>query len=516
MTPLFFYVVIYYNIDKLFQNIYLPIYETSLISLSNEPNLYFLLTTTSWFMMILYLYTLIIRIFINKIYDKYCICLMSIYLKYIIDILATPQMTVIQYETSRTLMWIFSTPLMLKMYCDLNNIPYKNIKIHYHLLSIIPHVFVIPFKSHWIYWTTSAVCSIPLWFFLKNLNTYQTMPFTNTFILIWVIFISIHILEMTQLVSSQQINAFYNISDTVCKFICNIMIFSRIEEQLLINQNIDLQSVNFLTHMIKNIQTFEKDNPRLTPFCNNIVSNTKQTLNGKIPQSNENLKLELLKKILPFDLDKKYIQTINNDGFNREYNFICVLFMDILNYTELAHRYDSKTIFKLLHNIYNHFDNIIKKYQHLQKIETIGDAYMVVGDIYRLELNHKIVIKEIILMALEFITEIKTIPTPDQIPLAIRIGINMGAVNIGILGNEIPRLCIVGNTVNVASRLQSTADENTVQLSRHIFEHIGEINFGVDIRPTKKESVFLKNIGTVTTYVIDGSIYESSKKENVY
>ena len=146
--------------------------------------------------------------------------------------------------------------------------------------------------------------------------------------------------------------------------------------------------------------------------------------------------------------------------------------------------------------------SIIKKYSYLQKIETIGDAYMVVGDIYRHELNYKLVIKEIILLGLEFIKEIKNIKTPDNIPLCIRIGINIGKVNIGILGNEVPRLCVVGNTVNIASRLQSTADADTIQMSRHVYEHAQETNFGMKIKFIQKDNIFLKNIGTVVTYNI--------------
>ena len=178
--------------------------------------------------------------------------------------------------------------------------------------------------------------------------------------------------------------------------------------------------------------------------------------------------------------------------------------MDIVNYTELANRYKSgDIIFKLLDNVYCHFDTIIKKYSHLQKIETIGDAYMVVGDIYRQELNHKVVVKEMIQLGLDFVKEIKNIQTPDDIPLCIRIGINIGNVNVGILGNEVPRFCVVGNTVNMASRLQSTADPDTMQLSRHIYEHAEDTDFGFPIEYTKKNNVFLKNIGTVTTYAIN-------------
>jgi class 3 adenylate cyclase len=192
---------------------------------------------------------------------------------------------------------------------------------------------------------------------------------------------------------------------------------------------------------------------------------------------------------------------------------ICVLFTDIVNYTELASKYDDKIIFQMLYCIYTLFDNTIKKYPHLQKIETIGDAYMVVGDIFRNSINHKIVVKEIILFALDIVKEIKTIKTPDDIPLSIRIGINMGNVSVGILGNEIPRLCVVGNTVNMASRLQSTADIDTIQLSRHIYEQLEDIDFDIKPEIITKESVFLKNIGSVITYNIPPTICDDNSYE---
>ena len=78
----------------------------------------------------------------------------------------------------------------------------------------------------------------------------------------------------------------------------------------------------------------------------------------------------------------------------------------------------------------------------------------------------------------------------------------MGSVSIGILGTEIPRLCVVGNAVNVSSRLQSTADPNSIQMSRHIYEQLAEIDFDVKFEIIKKENIFLKNIGSVTTYNI--------------
>lgn len=182
---------------------------------------------------------------------------------------------------------------------------------------------------------------------------------------------------------------------------------------------------------------------------------------------------------------------------------ICVLFTDIVNYTDLAKKYDDKTIFQMLYRVFTLFDSIIKKYSHLQKIETIGDAYMVVGDLFRHNTNnHRTVVKEMILFSLEILEKIKTVKTPDDIPLSIRIGIHIGNVSIGILGNDIPRLCVVGNAVNVASRLQSTADIDTIQFSRHIYEQVCEIDFDTKLDILQKDDVFLKNIGSVTTYNI--------------
>lgn len=502
------YIVMYYNIDKFLQQVYLPYVaphqNTEL--LSNHEELYFLLTSTSYFMLALYLYILTHKLVVIKSNDRNSIGLSLVYTKHIIDILIQPNMTIQEYELSRCVTWVFTTPLMLNMYCDANDLSVWDINIQYHMIVIVAHAFAIPFKGQSIYLLSTIVFSIPAAFFLKSLRKYKDFPFTNLYVLIWTIFMLINVLDITQLCNPEMIHAFYNLADTLCKFICNVVISNYNEQETIVRENMDLQSVRFISHIIKNVRDFELSNKRMTATCNNLIHDCKKKFLDKIPKTNERLKVELLKKILPFDLDNDYIRvgTGTGTGANKEFTFICVMFMDIVNYTELANRYKSgDIIFKLLDNVYNHFDTIIKKYSHLQKIETIGDAYMVVGDIYRQELNHKVVVKEMIQLGLEFIKEIKNIQTPDDIPLCIRIGMSIGNVNVGILGNENPRLCVVGNTVNMASRLQSTADPDTMQLSRHIYEHAEDTDFGFPIEYTQKNNVFLKNIGTVTTYAIN-------------
>jgi class 3 adenylate cyclase len=314
----------------------------------------------------------------------------------------------------------------------------------------------------------------------------------------------LNIVDLFQLADSYKINLYYSYADMISKMMTCIIVNDFNEKELSHSNSMDLQSVQFVSYVVKYIKKYKNDNLVITPQCKSFIDFTTHRLLVKIPEDKTILEQELLKKILPFDLEKKYIENANEkaDTSTKQFSMICVLFTDIVNYTELAHRYDDKIIFQLLYNIYTAFDSIIKKYPHLQKIETIGDAYMVVGDIFRNAQNHKLVIKEILLFSLDIIKEIKTITTPDNVPLCIRIGVNIGNVSIGILGHEIPRLCVVGNSVNMAARLQSTAEIDTIQFSKDIYEELEDIQFDETFQIVAKENVFLKNIGSVTTYNI--------------
>ena len=506
MFSTFCYVVLYYNIDRLFQTLYLPYINPteSQQLISTHAGLHFLLKSTSYFMMGLYTYNLIQRLLLYRREEKYSTALIFVYMNYILNIISIPNATLAQYELSRCMMWAFTCPIMLKMYIDANSLTFDDINAYYLIFAIVSNIFLTPFKGINPYYPYCSVAlSIPCLIFLRTLYKYKMLQFTNLYIMTWSTFTLINVANLIGLLDPIHTHAAFNIADTTCKFICNMVVSQHNEQNTDFHENMDLQGANFISHVLKSIKQFETTNIRITSNCSNLIQYCKKQLMDKIPKTNNRLKLELLNKILPFDLDHDYV-TVNSygKGVNRQFDFICVMFMDIVNYTELANRYSGDVVFKLLDKIYNHFDNIIKKYPHLQKIETIGDAYMVVGDIYREKLNHKDVVKEMILLGLEFISEIKTIETPDGNHLCIRLGMNLGSVNIGILGNETPRLCVVGNTVNVASRLQSCADPDSIQMSTHVYEQTQDIDFGKEVIIEAKEKVFLKNIGTRITYVI--------------
>jgi len=503
MIPII-YIFIYCNLEAITQKLYLSNHSALLNDglIKDNPSLYYSLINIHFFSLCVYVLYIIKNSIKYNTLNKDSIGLALIYIKYLLNVLLNDNIKICEYEFSRNIMWLFATPLMLKMYCDINDLKLSEINIQYHVIPVITNIIIFPYKSTKIYYYFTAISWVFLICFLKKLYQKRDLMFTNIYLFIWSIFMFLNIVDIFELTDKHNVLIFYSLADMISKMMTGTIVNDFYEKELIQLNNMDLQSLQFVSYMLKNIQEYRKNNSIITSNCGKFIANTKRQFLVKIPNVKIILEQELLKKILPLDFDKNYIINTNDQARPKHFNMICILFTDIVNYTELAKKNDEKVIFQLLHDVYNLFDNIIHKYPHLQKIETIGDAYMVAGDIFGKNNNHKIVVKEIILFAFEIINEIKYIKTPDNIPLSIRIGINIGNVSVGILGNEIPRLCVVGNTVNVAARLQSTAEIDTIQISRIVYEQLEDINFDKEFVIQVKENVFLKNIGSVTTYIL--------------
>jgi len=454
---------------------------------------------------ILCIFTVHLLVF-SKI-KKYAIFSMaSIYAKYISnEIILGNTITLYEHDYRRIIMWLFTTPLILKMYGDMNQLTLYDVNAQYHILSNGIHILVYPFCRVWLHQYANTILFLSLFlfeaYFIYRLFEFKQKRYTQFIIYIWTLFSFIALLEEISAFSADEIYIFYMLSDMVAKLTIMIIVVDHEEQIYNIKTSVDLQSVSLLSAMKKSIKRFE-GSTNITPACNRLILQLNSKLSSFVPTDTTDLKLELLKKILPLELEDRYL---TNSKEYKTYEYVCVLFTDIVSYTELAKAYPDDVIYKMLNDIYTRFDDIVLRYGNLQKIETIGDAYMVVGDIFSNEVvdngAHKRV-RSIILMAMEFMNEIRNVKSPNNKPLQLRIGINIGKVIVGILGVEIPRLCVIGNTVNVAARLQTTADPGTIQISRHVYEIAQETDFGRDVDFLAKENVFLKNIGTTTTYIL--------------
>ena len=450
-----------------------------------------LIQTAEIFIVFMFSTFLFYTAFLSKVSNPSLYSLVVIYLKYIMDMsIHHSSLSLYQYEIHRLLMWLFTTPLILKIYSEINQLSLLDIGSQYHIGANIIYVLCLYVRNY---------IPPPIFFFLVAGESYfmfcllyfQERVYTKFILFIWLLFSILNVMEYTQIFDYEQLHLCYLIGDTIAKWSVALIVYDHEERIYYLKTYVDLQGITFLTTLSKSIQQFEKTT-HLTPNCSHVIQIFNNNIKSMVPMDKTPLKLELLKKILPLELEENYLSKRND---YKQFPQICVLFTDIVSYTDLAKKYESSVIFQLLHDVYTRFDDIVKRYSHLQKIETIGDAYMVVGDLYHP--YHSDTPNQIISLAQEFLEEIKKVPTPDGNPLQLRIGIHIGEVVVGILGVEIPRLCVVGNTVNMAARLQSTADPDTIQVSKSLFDVVSNTYLIFDT----KENVFLKNIGSTTTYI---------------
>ena len=349
MIYLLFFVFLYCNADIILNQLYLSHYPAILNNeqIQNNSNFYYSIKNVNIFALYIYSFYIAQNIFYYNSKNKTGIALAFIYVKYILNQLLNFNITLSQYEFNRCVMWLFSTPLMLKMYSDVNNIKIKHLKIQYHIIPVAINIFIYPYKNTKFYYYFTGVSWILLLYFIKNLYKQHNLTFTNIYLFIWSIFMLLNIIEIFQISDRYTLNLYYSYADMISKLMTNIIVNDYNEKEFSEINNMDLQSVQFISYMIKNIKKYKIENAFITPQCHNFIDFTTHRFLVKIPENKKLLEQELLKKILPFNFDKDYIENIESDRTNtKQFNMICILFTDIVNYTELAKNIMIKLFFK--------------------------------------------------------------------------------------------------------------------------------------------------------------------------
>lgn len=145
---------------------------------------------------------------------------------------------------------------------------------------------------------------------------------------------------------------------------------------------------------------------------------------------------------------------------------VTILFADIVGFTDLAARISPTELVNLLNEIFSAFDRLTALHG-LEKIKTIGDAYMVVGGVPDRRSNSAIAVAE---MALDMQTEIVRFQRDNQQPFSIRIGIHTGPVVAGVIGLQKFTYDLWGDAVNIASRMESLGIAGRIQVTATTYE----------------------------------------------
>jgi adenylate cyclase len=174
---------------------------------------------------------------------------------------------------------------------------------------------------------------------------------------------------------------------------------------------------------------------------------------------------------------------------------VTVLFSDIVGFTERSSDLEPNQLVSGLNTLFSRFDALCESTE-VEKIKTIGDAYMAVGGLPGTRADHIGAIAE---LAIGMVSSVRDVEPADGRPWQIRIGIHTGPAVAGVIGTRKFVYDVWGDTVNVASRLESTAEPNQIHVSEPV---AAALRTGFVVEP--RGVIELKGKGGVRTFLLSG------------
>ncbi|GAB5606080.1 hypothetical protein TK5_21600 [Sideroxyarcus sp. TK5] len=200
----------------------------------------------------------------------------------------------------------------------------------------------------------------------------------------------------------------------------------------------------------------------------------------------------------------------SNEGLIADgYADVTVMFADLVNFTQLTEQMSPEQMVGLLNTVFSGFDELSEKYG-LEKIKTIGDAYMVVGGLTRERPDYA---ADVVNMGLEMIEFVSKHPLAAKRNLGVHIGIATGPVVAGVIGTKRFIYDLWGDTVNIASRLTDDAKSGHILTDRLTFNRLRH-----DYLFEPPNVLNVKGKGEMTSYRLTGRVDGKGEagKTNIY
>jgi class 3 adenylate cyclase len=174
---------------------------------------------------------------------------------------------------------------------------------------------------------------------------------------------------------------------------------------------------------------------------------------------------------------------------------VTLLFADIVEFTRISSTLTPSELVRVLNEVFTVFDRLVDRYD-LEKVKTIGDAYMVVGGMTKQSADHTASVAS---MALELAESVGRIEAARQFGIAFRIGIHCGPVVAGVIGTKKFIYDVWGDTVNMASRMESLGEPGRVQVTYAVKERL---QAGFEFEP--RGLINVKGKGPTPTWFLTG------------
>lgn len=207
---------------------------------------------------------------------------------------------------------------------------------------------------------------------------------------------------------------------------------------------------------------------------------------------------ELLLNVLPQHIAHE-LKT-KGKSIAHSYPLASVMFVDFIKFSEVSEKIDPNQLLNELHYYFGSFDDIVKKY-NLEKIKTIGDAYMCVGGIYEHANEHHVI--NTVKAALEMQQFIQAYgedkQEADDIWFNARIGIHTGPVIAGVVGKSKFAFDIWGATVNVAKNMEAYCELGKVNISEETWKYVKEV-----LNWSSRGTISMKSNRTMNMYYVTG------------
>ena len=214
---------------------------------------------------------------------------------------------------------------------------------------------------------------------------------------------------------------------------------------------------------------------------------------------------ELLLNILPEETARE----LETSGFakTRYYDSVTVLFTDFKGFSSIAGKLSPQALVAELNDYFGKFDEIVEMFG-LEKIKTIGDAYMCAGGIPVANDKHPIAAVNAALAMQEYMAkQNQSRQGRGEQGWELRIGIHTGPIVAGVVGKKKYAYDIWGDTVNIASRMESSGEPGKVNISSSTYNHIKDV-----YNCAYRGKISAKNIGEVDMYFVEATI-EKTKEE---